>query len=72
MNANLALEAIISDLPFTDQFKLTATKLNFKTLADILKVSSASLIKMPGFTYHFLQEFIQFAETNGIAGLLKD
>jgi hypothetical protein len=45
--------------------------MNFKTIADILEHDAAALIKMPGFTYHFLQEFISYIENNGMAELLK-
>ncbi|MEO8772605.1 MAG: hypothetical protein ABI402_21090 [Ferruginibacter sp.] len=62
----------LSDLPFSDHFKKTATALNFKTLAEILKYDSAALTRLPGFNYHFLQEFISYIENKGLADLLKE
>ena len=66
------INKLISDLPFTEQFKSAADQMNFKTIADILEYDSGALIKMPGFNYHFLQEFINYIENNGLADLLKE
>ena len=49
----------IKDLPFSEDFKLNAEKLNFKTLSEILQNNLVSLLKLQGFTYHTLQELIQ-------------
>lgn len=66
------LHNLISDLPFTEAFKLTAEQLDLKTIADILEHDSAAFSKLPGFNYHFLQEFISYVENNGMADLLKE
>ena len=65
------INKLISELPFTEQFKLTANQMSFRTIADILEHDSAALIKMPGFNYHFLQEFVSYMEKNEITHLLK-
>ncbi len=61
----------INDLPFSEDFKTTAVKQNFKTVGDILQKDVASLLKLPGFTFHMLQELVQFTEKNKISYLLK-
>lgn len=72
MEINDLFSQPINDLPVSADFKKMATSLNFQTLHDILEVEAADLLKMPGMSYHMLQEFIQFLEENGQAHLLED
>ena len=62
----------IKDLPLTDDFKSVACNLNIKTLDEMLQVKVKLLLEKPGFTYHLLQELIQFLEEKGLANLLKE
>ena len=61
----------IKNLPFSNDFKLAAKKLNFNTVGEILQIEVASLLQLQGFTYHMMQELVQYAEQNKLAHLLK-
>ena len=61
----------IIDLPFSNHFKTGAEQLYFKTIGDILQNDVAVLLKMPGFTYHMLQELVQLTEKKKLTHLLK-
>ena len=61
----------IADLPFTDDFKSVAQKLDFKTIGDMAAVHVANLLELDGFTYHMLQEFVQFMQENNLSHLIK-
>lgn len=74
MNANPQLEWLtmkIADLPFTGQFKKISGELSFVTLGDMVKKEVAALIVLPGFSYHMLQELVQFLEEKELADLLE-
>jgi hypothetical protein len=45
--------------------------LHFETLDEMLQINVSDLMKKPGFTYHVLQEFVQFLEKRNLANLLK-
>ncbi|MBS1744239.1 MAG: hypothetical protein JST81_14510 [Bacteroidetes bacterium] len=72
MHKHPDLHKPIEELPFSDVFKLSAKQMQLHTLADILEYDSASLLRKPGFNYHFLQEFIAYIEKNKMTDLLKD
>ena len=61
----------IKQLHFSEDFKQVAKKLDFKTLDEILQNDAASLLKLAGFTYHMMQELVQFLVKNNLAHLLK-
>jgi hypothetical protein len=61
----------IADLLFTDDFKFVSQKLGFKTIGDMAAVHVANLIELDGFTYHMLQEFVQFMQQNNLSHLIK-
>jgi hypothetical protein len=62
----------IQEMPFSEEFKFTAASHRLHTLHDLLEVEAADLLRKPGVTYHFLQEFVQYLEENGQAHLLKE
>ena len=61
----------IKDLSLSQEFKLLADSLHYKTLDEMLQVKISILLKKPGFTYHILQELVQFLERKDLANLLK-
>ena len=69
---NEILSKKISDLPFTEDLKSVSQKSGFNTIGEIIDKPVAELLKIDGFTYHLLQELIQFLEAKGLANLLKE
>ena len=61
----------IHDLAFTEDFKELANTLQFKTVGEMLSCEVSDLLKLPGFTYHMLQQLVQFLEEKKLAHLLK-
>jgi hypothetical protein len=61
----------IKELPFNQAFISTAEKLGYSNLDDMLSVHVGALLKQPGFTYHMMQELVQFLEEKNSAHLLK-
>ena len=67
----IILQKRISDLPFSNDFKTVAEKLDFKTIADIAAIHVSALVELDGFTYHMLQEFTQYMQENNLSHLIK-
>ena len=65
------LQIAIKDLPFSSEFKFFAESNHFYNLAAILEMKVAHFMKLPGFTYHILVEYVQFLEERHLANLLK-
>ena len=70
-NEKDCLAQSIKELPFSEDFKSGAEKLNFQTLGDIIQNDVASLLKLHGFTFHMMQELVQFLEINNLSHLLR-
>ena len=68
---NEILNQKISDLTFTEDFKSFSQKLGVNTITEMVAIPVAEMIKSEGFTYHALQELIQFLKENQIGYLLK-
>jgi len=68
---NEILNQKINDLPFTEDFKSFSQKLGVNTIGELVTIPVAELIKSDGFTYHSLQEIVQFLEEKDLANLLK-
>ena len=66
------LNLSIKNLPFSEDFKSVSQKFGFNTLGELIDKPVAELLKIDGFTYHLLQELIQFLEEKGLANLLKE
>lgn len=66
------LNLFIKNLPFSEDFKTVSQKFGFKTIAEIIDKPASELLKIDGFTYHLLQELIQFLEEKGLANLIKE
>ena len=60
----------IEELPLSAEFKLFAEKQQFKTLEEFLKLKVADFLNLPGFSYHILQEYVQFLEERQMAHML--
>lgn len=69
---NKILNLKIKNLAFSEDFKSVSQKFGFKTIAEIVDKPVAELLKIDGFTYHLLQELIQFLEEKGLANLIKE
>lgn len=69
---NEILNQNISNLPFTEDFKFFSKKIGVNTLAEMTAIPVNKIIQSEGFTYHALQELINFLEEKGLAGLLKE
>lgn len=61
----------IKDLSLSGEFKSLAASLQYKTLDEMLQVKVSQLLQKPGFTFHMMQEFVQFLEKRNLANLLK-
>ena len=68
---NNILHNELKALPFSNEFKTVAANLGFITLQDITAIHISALLEMEGFTYHILQEFVQFMQQNGYSHLIK-
>ena len=69
---NEILNQKISNLPFTEDFKSFSQKLGVNTIGEMVDIPVAEMIKSEGFTYHALQELIQFLKEKGLVNLLKE
>ena len=71
-NQKYCLREPINDLELSIEFKALAKSLNYHTLNELLLEKASLLLKKPGFTFHLLQELIQYLEKRELAGLLKN
>ena len=69
---NEILNQKISNLPFTEDFKSFSKKLGVNTIGDLVALPVGTLIKSEGFTYHSLQEIVQFLKEKDLDNLLKE
>lgn len=69
---NEILNQSIKNLPFSEDFKSVSQKFGFKAIREIIDKPVPELLKIDGFTYHLLQELIQFLEEKGLANLIKE
>lgn len=69
---NEILNLSIKSLPFSEDFKSVSQQSGFNTIGELIDKPVAELLKMDGFTYHLLQELIQFLEEKGLANLIKE
>ena len=69
---NEILNLCIKSLPFSEDFKSVLLQSGFNKIGEIIDKPAAELLKIDGFTYHLLQELIQFLEVKGLANLLKE
>ena len=66
------LNLFIKNLPFSEDFKSVSQQSGFNKIGELIDRPAAELLKIDGFTYHLLQELIQFLEVKGLANLLKE
>ena len=71
-NKQEILNQSIKNLPFSEDFKFVSQKIGFKTIGEIIDKPVSVLLKIDDFTYHLLQELIQFLEEKGLANLIKE
>jgi len=70
-NEQKILSQNISDLLFPGDFKFVSKNLGFKTIGEIAGKHVNDLLELDGFTYHMLQEYIQFMQENNLSHLIK-
>lgn len=70
-NEQEILNQNISDLPFPDDFKSVSEKMGFKTIGEMAAKHVNYLLDLDSFTYHMLQEFIQYMQENNLSHLIK-
>ena len=56
----------IATLGLSDELTTLTQTLGFQTLADLSKVHTRELLKLPGFTLHLLHEYVRFMEANAL------
>ena len=61
----------ISELGTTTEFCLKCASMNIFKLGDIIIYNPDEIIRMPGFSYHWLAELIAILEKNKILHLLQ-
>ena len=66
------LNQSIKNLPFSEDFKSVSRQSGFNKIGEIVDKPAAQLLEIDGFTYHLLQELIQFLEGKDLANLLKE
>ena len=70
--SELQLRSIpVDELPFDADFTILASNLDLNSFGEILDIEPAGLLKIPGFTYHHLQQLGQFLEEKNMGHLLK-
>jgi hypothetical protein len=52
----------LSELGFSKEFCVICEITGFHSLADLLERHTSEMLKLPGFNYHLLAEFIGFLE----------
>jgi DNA-directed RNA polymerase alpha subunit len=61
----------IEQLAFSEEFKNKTGQLGFKTLASLLEHQPSDLLKLPGFGYRMLTEYIDFLEAAHLGKYIK-
>ena len=69
---NEILNQTIKNLLFSEDFKSVSQQSGFNTIGDMIDNPVAKLLEINGFTYHLLQELIQFLEGKNLTNLLKE
>lgn len=68
--AEPVLNTPITELKFSEEFKRKAEQLGFQSLAGLLKHHPSDLLKLPGFGYRMLTEYISFLEREKLGHLI--
>lgn len=69
---NSWLNTLVKDLPFKEELKSHFQKQGYKNLEEILQHKVSVLMSQPGFTYHMLQDFLEFLKQNNLASQLQE
>jgi DNA-directed RNA polymerase alpha subunit len=69
--AEPVLNTPIVDLELSEEFKNKTGQLGFKTLASLLEHQPTDLLKLPGFGYRLLTEYIDFLEAAHLGKYIK-
>ncbi|WP_216846740.1 hypothetical protein [Mucilaginibacter sp. L196] len=64
------LKLPISQLGLSEEFSLVCELAGFHTAGELLERHTSELIKVPGFSYHLLGEYIEFLETHHLCHYL--
>ena len=56
----------IADLGLSRDFIIICELAGFFVLGDLLQRHTSELLALPGFTYHWLEEYVNFLESNDL------
>jgi hypothetical protein len=71
MEAAIFLNTPLNSLGLSEQFREQSLNMGFKTIAEILRMSPRDIIKMDGFSYHWLAELSEVLNKEGLLHLLQ-
>ena len=71
MEAEIFLNTPINRLGVSDQFSDQSVRMGFKTIGEIISASLETILKMDGFTYHWLTELSEVLNQEGLLHLLQ-
>jgi hypothetical protein len=63
---------LLKELPLSPELQAHFAKQNYNTLDDVLQNKVSSLLNQQGFTYHILQELLEFLKTNNLENHLQE
>ncbi|MFA6084671.1 hypothetical protein [Mucilaginibacter sp.] len=69
--AEPVLNTPINNLEISEEFKIKTGQLGFHTLASLLEYQPSDLLKLPGFGYRLLTEYIDFIEAAHLGKYIK-
>jgi DNA-directed RNA polymerase alpha subunit len=64
------LSAPVSTLDLSREFILVCELAGFHSVGDLLGRHTSELLKLPGFSYHLLGEYVDFLESHSLAHYL--
>lgn len=71
MNTEILLKIHIDQLAFSPDFRAQSAAMGFMRLEDVLLLTPQELIKIPGFSYHWLSELSDFLQERELLHLLQ-
>lgn len=63
---------LLKELPFSPELQKQFAIQNYSTLGDVLQNKVSDLLRQSGFTYHLLQEVLEFLKKNNLEDDLQE
>jgi len=63
---------LLKELPLSPELQKQFAIQNYSTLGDVLHNKVSDLLRQPDFTYHLLQEFLEFLKKNNLEDDLQE